>query len=147
MRPARISPTSSAALETSSVVHSIGCRAFARSFADEHRREADANGPERRLAELQREDHFETAIGVDGPDLCRGIAVEHRRKVLARLELLPFDGRKAVCDRDAVVIDDGGVRHVAAIGGGRFENRPDALIGAERHDRVAASAIASRARW
>ena len=38
-------------------------------------------------------------------------------------------------DRAAVVVDDGRVRDVAAVGGSRFQDRSDALIGAEGETR------------
>ena len=41
-------------------------------------------------------------------------------------------------DRDAVVVHDRGVGDVAAVGRGRLQNRPDALVGAERDHGIAA---------
>ena len=76
-------------------------------------------------------DDFKCAVGVDRADLSERPAVEQRGEVLSGLDALAFGGRKAVRNRPALVVDDGGVGDIAAVGGGRFEDGTDALIGAE----------------
>ena len=63
---------------------------------------------------------------------------EHGGEVLPGFDLLAFGSREAVRDGAALVVDDGGVGDVAAVGSGRLENRPNALIGAQRGLGIAA---------
>ena len=106
--------------------------------ANQDGRETDANRAERRVAELERQHHLERAIGVDGANLRDRAAFEHGRKVFSWFDLLAFGGRKAVRDGAAVVVDDGGVRDVVAVDGGRFQDRSNALVGAKRDLGIAA---------
>ena len=115
-----------------------GLQRFREVVANQHRRKTHADGAKGRVAQLEGQGDFERAVCVDGPDLLDRAPIEHRGEVLPGFDFLAFRSGEAVRNGAALVVDDCRVGHVAAVGSRRLENRPNALIGAQRRLRIAA---------